>query len=210
VFLHYALDLWFERKVKPHCRGEALLYRYADDWVCAFRFQDDAQRFYRRVLPRRLAKFNLELAAEKTRWLRFSRFHPGRKRRFSFLGFEFYWWPDRQGVMRVQRRTARKKLQAACRRIKEWIQQHRHLPGREFFRGLNARLRGHYNYYGIRGNFRSLQRFFEWAVKCTFKWLNRRGGKRKSFSWEKFTEVLDRVNIARPRITEVKQRRGLA
>jgi RNA-directed DNA polymerase len=209
VFLHYALDLWFERKVKPHCRGEAMLCRYADDWVCAFRFQDDAQRFYR-VLPKRLAKFNLELAAEKTRRLRFSRFHPAMKRRFSFLGFEFYWWPDRQGVMRVKRRTARKKLQAACRRIKDWIKQHRHLPGEAFFRGLNARLRGHYNYYGIHGNSQSLKRFFDGAMACTFKWLNRRGGKRKSFSWEKFTEVLERVNIARPRITEVKQRRVFA
>ena len=209
AYVHYALDLWFTKVVKAHCRGEALLCRYADDWVCAFRYQDDAEKFYR-VLPKRLEKFNLQVAPEKTRLLRFSRFHPSMKRRFTFLGFEFFWMPDRQGVPRVKRRTARKKLQAACRRLKEWIKQHRHLPGRDFFRRLNARLRGHYNYYGVRGNTRSLYRFFNWAIDCAFKWLNRRGGKRKSFTWEQFTQVLDRVRIARPRITEVRRRRVYA
>jgi RNA-directed DNA polymerase len=208
-YLHYALDLWFAKVVKAHCRGEALMCRYADDWVCAFRYQDDAERFYR-VLPKRLAKFNLQVAPEKTRLLRFSRFHPGRQRRFTFLGFEFSWKPDRHGVPRVTRRTARKKLHAACRRIKEWIRQHRHLPGRAFFQRRNTRLRGHYNYYGVRGNSRALHRFFNWAMDCTFKWLNRRGGKRRSFLWEQFTQVLDRVKIARPRITEVRRRRVYA
>ena len=209
AYLHYALDLWFTKVVKVHCRGEALLCRYADDWVCAFRYQADAERFYR-VLPKRLEKFNLQVAPEKTRLLRFSRFHPGMTRRFTFLGFEFYWRPDRQGVPRVKRRTARKKLQAACQRIKEWIKQHRHLVGQEFFQRLNARLRGHYNYYGVRGNSRALNRFYRWAIDCTYKWLNRRGGKRKSWTWEQFNQILDRVKIARPRITEVKRRRVFA
>jgi group II intron reverse transcriptase/maturase len=209
VYLHYALDLWFAHIVTTHCRGEALVWRYADDWVCAFRYQDDAERFFR-VLPKRLAKYNLQVAPEKTRLWRFSRFHPGRQRRFSFLGFEFAWMPDQQGVPRVTRRTARKKLQNACRRIAVWIKQHRHLPGREFFHQLNARLRGHYQYYGVRGNTRSLYRFFNWAMDCTFKWLNRRGGKRRSVTWEQFVQLLDRVKIARPRITEVKRRRVFA
>jgi hypothetical protein len=209
AYVHYALDRWFAEVVKAHCRGEALLCRYADDWVCAFRSQDDAERFYR-VLPKRLEKCNLQVAPEKTRLLRFSRFHPGMKRRFTFLGFEFCWRPDRHGVPRVTRRTARTKLQAACRRIKEWIKQYRHLPGRECFRRLNARLRGHYNYDGVRGNSHALHRFFNWAMDCTFKWLNRRGGKRKSFTWEQFTQVLARVKVARPRIPEVKRRRVFA
>ena len=208
-YLHYALALWFDKVVKIHCRGEALLCRYADDWVCAFRYQDDAERFYR-VLPRRLAKFNLQVAPEKTHLRRFSRFHPGMQRRFTFLGFECFWMPDRQSVPRVKRRTARKKLHAACRRLSEWIKQHRHLPGREFFQRLNARLRGHYNDYGVRGNTRSLYRFFNWAMDCAWKWLNRRGGKRASFTWEQFTRILDRIKIARPCITEVRRRRVVA
>jgi group II intron reverse transcriptase/maturase len=209
VYLHYALDVGFAKEVKTHCRGEALLCRYADDWVCAFRYQDDAEWFYR-ALPTRLAQYNLQVAPDKTHLLRFSRFHPSMRRRFTFLGFEFYWMPDRQGVPRVQRRTARKKLQAACRRITAWIKQHRHLPGRAFYRQLNLRLRGHYTYYGLHGNSRSLSRFFERAMRCTFTWRNRRGGKRQSFTWEQFTQGWDRIGIARPRITEVKHRRVFA
>jgi RNA-directed DNA polymerase len=209
VYLHYALDLWFEKVVKPHCRGEAVISRYADDFVCAFRFRSDADWFYQ-VLPKRLGKFKLEVSPEKTRILRFSRFHPGMTRRFTFLGFEFFWKEDRQGVPRVTRRTARKKLQSACKRIKEWIQANRHLPGQVFFNGLNARLRGHYRYYGVHGNSAALSRFFAWATACAFKWLNRRGGKRRSFSWARFTQILDAIHIERPRITEVRRRRVFA
>ncbi len=122
--------------------------------------------------------------------VRFSRFHPSMKRRFTFLGFELYWFEDRKGVPRVMRRTARKKLQSACRRIKEWVRLNRHLKGREFIAGLNRRLLGHYNYYGLRGNSRSLWHFFQWAIECSFKWLNRRGGKRRSFTWKAFTQVV--------------------
>jgi RNA-directed DNA polymerase len=191
------------------CEGLGVRLPWATRRVCAFRYQDDAERFYR-VLPKRLEKFNLQVAPEKTHLRRFSRFHPSMRRCCTFLGFEFTWTPDRQGVPRVTRRTARKKLQVACQRIMEWIKQHRHLPGREFFRRLKARLRGHYNYYGVRGNSRALHRFFNWAMDWTFKWLNRRSGTRKSYSWEQFTRVLDRVKIARPCITEVSRRRVFA
>ncbi len=128
VYLHYALDLWFEKVVKKYSRGEAMICRYADDFVCAFRFKDDAERFYRE-LPKRLEKFNLRVAPEKTQIIRFSRFDTGMERRFSFLGFELYWYPDRKGTPRVMRRTARNRLQRACRHIKEWIKENRNLKG---------------------------------------------------------------------------------
>ena len=204
AYLHHALDLWFDGVVKQHLRGEAMMSRYADDFVCAFRYREDAERFYR-VLPKRLGKFGLEVAPEKTQILRFSRFQPGMKRRFAFLGFELYWFPDRQGEMRVKCRTSRKKLLGACQRIKEWIKENRHLKGRQFVKELNRRLQGHYNYYGLRGNSASLNRFYKWAIQCSYKWLNRRGGKRKSFTWEVFVRALDRLGIALPRITEVKR-----
>jgi group II intron reverse transcriptase/maturase len=206
VYLHFALDLWFEKVVKPQCQGEAIICRCADDWVCAFQLRDDAKRFYQE-LPKRLAKFHLETAPEKTNIVRFSRFHPGMERRFTFLGFEFFWIKDRQGESRVKRRTSRKKLHGACKRIKEWIKLNRHLPGGEFFKGLNKRLVGHYNYYGVRGNSLSLKYFFEVAREYAFKWLNRRGGKRQSFTWPQFDQILDRVKIAWPRITEKGRRR---
>ncbi|MCP4757306.1 MAG: group II intron reverse transcriptase/maturase, partial [Proteobacteria bacterium] len=118
VYLHYALDLWFEKVVKKHSQGKAFICRFADDFVCAFQLKDDAERFYG-TLPKRLGKFGLEVAPEKTQILRFSRFHPSMKRGFTFLGFEFYWFFDHNGWKRVMRRTARKKLLGACRRIKE-------------------------------------------------------------------------------------------
>lgn len=201
LYLHHALDLWFTRVVKPRCRGEALLCRYADDFVCAFRCREDAHRFFE-ALPSRLGKFGLEVAPEKTQIVRFSRFHLSMGRRVTFLGFELYWFRDRKGATRVMRRTARKKLQGACGRITEWIKSNRHLPGREFVRGLNRRLVGHYNYYGLRGNSPSLWRFYKWAIACAFKWLNRRGGKRKSFTWQAFALALAQLGIAKPRITQ--------
>ncbi|MGH8550506.1 MAG: group II intron maturase-specific domain-containing protein [Methylococcales bacterium] len=130
--------------------------------MCAFRFKEDAESFYR-VLPKRLGKFGLDVAPEKTQVLRFSRFLPSMKRQFTFLGFELYWFPDRQGVMRVKPRTSRKKLQGACRRIQKWIRDNRHLKGKQFIKELNRRLQGHYNYYGLRGNSDSLYRFYKWA-----------------------------------------------
>ena len=204
VYLHYALDLWFEKVVKTHCQGEAMMCRYADDFVCAFRFKDDAERFFR-ALPKRLNKFGLEVAPEKTRTLRFSRFHPSMRRRFAFLGFELYWFPDRQGVVRVMRRTARNRLQRACRSMKDWIKLHRHWPGKAFIAGLNRRLIGHYNYYGLHGNSRSLYRLYQWTIDCAFKWLNRRGGKKRSFTFKSFIRAINKLGIAKPRITEVKR-----
>ena len=205
LYLHFALDLWFEKVVKTHCKGDALLIRYADDFVCAFRYLDDASRFYK-AQPLRLGKFGLSIAPDKTNMLRFSRFHPGMKRRFTFLGFETHWTIDSKGLPRVMQRTAPKKLQGACKRIKDWIKKNRHLQGNEFIRALNRRLRGHFNYYGVVGNSSSLWRFYNWAIQCAFKWLNRRGGKRKSFTWDAFSRAIDRLGILKPALPEAKKR----
>jgi RNA-directed DNA polymerase len=165
VYLHFGLDLWFEKRVKINCKGNAFLLRYADGFICAFQYRDDAQRFYHE-LPRRLANFNLAVAPEKTAMLRFSRFHPGMERRIVFLGFETYWKEDSSGAVKIKQRTARKKLQGACRRIKDWIKENRHLKGCGFIKALNRRLQGHYNYYKIPGNLESIWRFISgrWNV----------------------------------------------
>ena len=199
IYLHFALDLWFEQRVKGYCKGDALIMRYADDFVCAFRYQNDAREFFK-ALPDRLAKFGLLVAPEKTGSMRFSRFHPSRSRRIIFLGFETFWAIDQKGQARVMQRTARKKLQGARRRIKDWIKQNRHLKGIHFIKALNRRLHGHYNYYSVVGNLRSLWSYYGWAIKCALKWLNRRGGKRKSFSWKVFTKAIDRLGIAKPKL----------
>ena len=199
VYLHFALDLWFEKVVKAHCKGDALMIRYADDFGCAFRYRKDARKFFK-ILPKRLERFSLSVASEKTRLTRFSRFHPGMRGRIIFLGFETYWTNGQQGKVRVMQHTARKKSHGVCRRIKDWIKANRHLKGRGFITALNRRLRGHYNYYSVVGNSRSLWRFFNWAVQCACKWLNRRGGKRRSFTWKVFSAAIERLGIARPKL----------
>ena len=134
---------------------------------------------------------------------RFSRFHPGMERRVTFLGFETYWKKDDKGAVKVEQRTERKKLQGACQRIKEWIKENRHLKGMFFIKALNRRLQGHYNYYNVPGNLTSQWRFYNWAVASSFKWLNRRGGKRKSFTWKAFSAAIDRLGIAKPKMVMV-------
>ncbi len=206
IYLHFGLDLWFEKRVKINCKGSAFILRYADDFICAFQYRDEARRFYCE-LPKRLANFNLAVAPEKTAMLRFSRFHPGMERRIVFLGFETYWMKDSSGSVKVLQRTARKKLQSACKRVKEWIKENRHLKGRVFIKALNRRLQGHYNYYNIPGNLESIWRFYSWAMGCAFKWLNRRGGKRKSFTWKAFDKAIKILGIAKPKLRMVNRQR---
>ncbi len=199
VYLHFALDLWFDKIVKAHCEGDAMIIRYADDFVCAFQYKREAETFFRE-LPKRPGKFCLSVAPEKTGMMRFSRFHPSRRRVIIFLGFETYWTVDNKGKPRVMQRTAPRKLESACRRIKDWVKENRHLKGIHFIKALNRRLHGHYNYYSVVGNLRSLRRFYKWAVECSFKWLNRRGGKRKSFTWDVFNRAIERLGIAKPKL----------
>ena len=177
--------------MKKSGRGKVLLNRDADDGICAFQHEDEASRFYQ-ALAKRLPKFGLEIAEEKTSKLLFSRRCLRKGRRFILVGFEFYWEKDGKGQPRVKRRTAPKKWQGAMRRIKTGIKKERHLSKRDFVSGLNRRLTGHYNYVGMIGNGRSINRYYLWAMEGTIKWLNRRGGKRQSFTRETFWRAVDR------------------
>jgi RNA-directed DNA polymerase len=198
IYLHYVLDLWFQKVVKKYCRGEACLIRYADDFVCAFEYQDDAERFYR-ALSKRLRKFGLELSAEKTRIIPFSREQQAGRTSFDFLGFEFRWGKDRGGKPHLKRRTARKKLRASLKSFTAWCKGNRNLRIDWLFKRLNAKLRGYYNYYGVIGNYASLQQFFRQALQILFKWLNRRS-QRRSFNWRGYRELLEHFEIEQPRI----------
>jgi len=204
IYLHYALDLWMEKVVKPRCEGEAYLCRYADDFICAFRYKRDADRFYE-ALGRRLGKFGLKLAADKTRIIRFTRFRKEEKAYFEFLGFEFRWTVDRKGRDIIKRRTSRKRLRKSIRNLKEWVRKNRNWRLKKLFWKLNAKLRGYYNYYGIIGNARSLKEFFELAWRILYKWLNRRS-QRRSFNLKGFVQVCEHYRIAKPRITEKRYR----
>lgn len=204
IYLHYALDLWMEKVVKPRCEGEAYLCRFADDFICAFRYKADAERFYE-ALGVRLGKFGLELAEDKTRIIRFTRYRKDEKTYFEFLGFEFKWGVDRKGRNIVKRRTSRKRLRRSIRNLKEWIRKNRNWRLKKLFWKLNAKLRGYYNYYGIIGNYYSLKEFFELAKKMLYKWLNRRS-QRRSFNYRGFSQVCEYYRIVKPRITEKRER----
>ena len=208
VYLHYALDLWFERVVKQHCRGEACLIRYADDFVCAFEEQHEAERFYK-ALGQRLQKFGLELSAGKTRVIAFSKHPPVGKESFDFLGFEFRWGKDRAGKAHLKRRTARKRLQSSLKRFTAWCKGNRHLRQKARFAELNRKLRGYYNYYGVIGNSARLNEFYYHAMTILLKWLNRRS-QRGSYTWEGYKELLARFGVERPRITERRRPQLLA
>ena len=200
-----ALARWFPTVVRMPGRGEALVCRYADDWGGACRSQEEAERGYR-VRPKRREQCNRQGAPETTRRRRFRRLQPSMQRRCTSRGCALAWRPERQGVPRVKRRTARQTLPAACQRSTGGITQHRHLPGRECLRRLKARVQGHSQSDGGRGTCHSLQRLFRGAIQRAYTWRNRRGGKRKRSTGEPYTQVRDRGKRARPRSTEVRRR----
>ena len=198
IYLHYALDVWFEETVKAHCRGAAYLCRYADDFVCVFELEADAERFYK-VLGERLGESGLEVAAEKTNLLRFSPINWKASGAFEFLGFEFRWGLGRWRKPVIKRRTIRKKYRASLANFQEWCRKHCRLPKRILFAKLNAKLRGYYNYYGIRGNYESLKNFYYQAKRILLKALNRRS-QRRSYNWKGFAELINVFKLQRPRI----------
>jgi len=206
IYLHYALDLWFERIYRKSCPGYARLIRYADDFVVCFQYKADAERF-RVELGQRLGKFSLEVEPTKTKVMEFGRFavqnatkRGERTETFDFLGLTHYCGTRRNGTgFRMKRVTARKKFVAKLRIFKEWLKQARTMKTKELWKIAAAKLRGHYNYYGVTDNYRGLMRFEQAVKRLLFKWLNRRG-KRRCLNWEEFNEMLQRFPLPKPRI----------
>lgn len=200
IYLHYALDLWFEHVVRPKQQGRNRMIRYADDFVACFEYRHEAEAFHS-ALSERLAKFGLEVAPDKTKTLRFGHNGGPHNGRFDFLGFEFYWEPDRQGKPRVKRRTATKKHLAAMQRVKDWIREHRAQKQSKLLKTLKAKLQGTWNYYGLIGNFRRMQLLYQETCRAVYKWLNRRS-QRRSLTWPEVDRLLARFQVPKPRIVE--------
>jgi RNA-directed DNA polymerase len=204
VYLHYVLDRWFATEVKPRLRGKAILIRYCDDFIIGFEREDDARRVLA-VLEKRLGRFGLTLHPDKTRLLPFWR-PPMTQQRgqgpatFDFLGFTFYWRRTRTGHWRMGCKTRRASLRRAKQAIYDWCRRHRHQPVEAQHAALSRRLRGHFNYFGVSGNFESLQRLVEATKRAWYKWLCRRS-QRKRLNWERFTELLRQRPLPHPRIT---------
>jgi RNA-directed DNA polymerase len=150
----------------------------------------------------RLKKFNLEVAPEKTKKLKFSRFNSRKENEsFEFLGFEFHWELSRRGKKYVRARTSGKKLRGAIKRFTDWIQDNRSKRLRPIMESVRRKFIGHYNYYGLIGNSKRLSDYWFWCLRSLFKWLNRRSQKR-SYNWTGFNELIKYFAIPTPIVTE--------
>ena len=197
VYLHYVLDLWFEKAVKPKLRGEAYYVRYADDFLILFQYENEA-RAVMEALKSRLSKFSLEVAEDKTRILPMGRFK-GTKEDFDFLGFTFYNTKTRGGKYRLGVRTSKKKLKAKRQAAKAWLHTRLTKPVAETMKLLAAVIRGHCSYYGINGNFHAIQSFWKYLKYSTYRMLNRRDQKGK-LRYPKFLRIWN-YYIAEPHLT---------
>jgi group II intron reverse transcriptase/maturase len=188
IYLHYALDVWFAREIQAASRGKAVLVRYADDFVAAFKYHADAACFYRQ-LPGRLKQFGLDLAEDKSRKLMFNRFRKEDSSSFEFLGFEFRWVLSRKGKDIVRLRTSRKKLRQIIHELKLWLIKHSSKRLKWTMGMIKAKLKGLYGYFGVVGNSASLREMYNLYRRTLYRRLNRRS-QRKSFNWKQFTSML--------------------
>lgn len=206
LYLHYTLDIWFEKVFRKSCTGFARLIRFADDFVVCFQNAADAERF-REELVKRLGKFNLEVEPSKTKVIKFGRFATRRAaakgekpETFDFLGFTHYCSTKRDGTgFRVKRATASKKFTAKLAAFKNWLKKSRTMKTAELWDNAKAKLRGHYAYYGVTDNTQGIKRFSHEVKNLLFKWLNRRG-KRGCLNWQKFNKMLELFPLPEPRI----------
>ena len=204
VYLHYVLDLWFEQEVKPRLRGRANLVRYADDFIIGFETEEDARRVME-VLGKRLERYGLTLHPEKTRLLPFRRPPAGQRSgkgpaTFDFLGFTFYWARTRKGRWGMTCKTRSASLRRFIGSVYDWCRRHRHLSIAVQHKALKRRIQGHFNYFGVSGNFNSLLRVVEQGRRAWYKWLCRRS-QRKRLTWERFADLLRDFPLPEPRIT---------
>ena len=203
IYLHYVLDRWFATEVKPRLRGKTTLLRYCDDFIIGFEREEDARRV-RVVLEKRLERFGLTLHPDKTRLLPFWR-PPTTQQSgqgpatFDFVGFTFYWRRTRTGHWRMGCKTRRASLRRAKQALYDWCRRHRHQSVEAQHAALSRRLRGHFNYFGVNGNFQSLLRLVGATKRAWYKWLCRRS-QRKRLTWERFTDFLRQRPLPRPRI----------
>jgi RNA-directed DNA polymerase len=212
IYLHDVLDEWFEHEVKPRLRGRAAEIRSADDFILCFQYREDAERVLD-ILPKRFAKYGWTLHPEKTQLLAFGRSAlPSRPdapqpATFDFLGFTHVCARSRRGRFTIHVRTMRTRLRRSVKAVAQWCQQHRHDPVEDQAVALNAKLRGHYQYYGRPTNYRSLWQLYRLTRRLWHKWLNRRT-RGKRLVWRDFAQLLRRHPLLPPRICHAQASTG--
>jgi RNA-directed DNA polymerase len=206
IYLHYALDLWFEKVIKKELRGYAQMVRYADDFIVCFQYGDEARQFGKK-LRERMSKFGLKISEKKSKIIEFGRYARERAQRsgketesFDFLGFTHYCDQSRKGKFKVGRKTAKKKIRQTLKGLNQWLKTIRNqVELEDWWKVLGQKISGHYQYYGISGNSRGLEQYY-WKVKQTaYKWINRRS-QRKSYNWEQYEHFLKYNPLPTPRI----------
>ena len=206
IFLHYVLDMWFEPIVKSHIKGFCELVRYADDFVCVVRNKEDAERI-ERGLHNRFNQYGLTLHPSKTRRFSFGHFEREnatqqnrRANTFDFLGFTHYCDKSRKGGFKVGRKTSRKKFQRKYKEMNLWLKSIRNaVETKVWWKILAAKLRGHFQYYGVSENYRGVLRFYKETIRLVYKWMNRRS-QRGKMNWERFNSYLEHYPLPKPRI----------
>jgi group II intron reverse transcriptase/maturase len=206
IYLHFILDQWFEDEVKPRLKGKAFAVRYVDDVLLCFQHKEDAQKVLT-VLEKRFSKYGLSLHPEKTRLVEFGRSALTMAERtktqpatFEFLGFVHISARSRRGKFMVKVKTMKKRLKRSLTAAEQWCKEHRHDPVKDQQTTLNAKLRGHYQYYGRASNNRALRQFFNGVRGIWKKWLNRRT-RGTTLDWDKYLQLLRRHPLLPPRIT---------
>lgn len=198
VYLHYVLDLWFKEVIQKRCSGEAFMVRYADDYVCCFQKEDEAKKFYE-ALKKRLNKFGLEVAEEKSKIINFGKRAKNNKESFEFLGIRHINGKNRKGNYKLVHKTSKKKMKEKKKKVKTWIKENRQKPIKIIIKKLNIKLEGHYRYYGISDNMAAMRNFRDYCIWELYRVLKRLGQKHK-MTVERYKKILKYNEIARPRI----------
>jgi group II intron reverse transcriptase/maturase len=206
VFLHYVVDEWFEKEIRPRLKGQGYVMRYCDDFVILVQYKDEAEMILKE-LKQRLKENGLEANAEKTHAISFGRYErenaerTGRKANtFDFLGITHYTGVSRTGRFKVGRKTSKKRFRRSCVAMNRWLSSMRNvLALRELWKQLIAKMKGHYAYYGISDNIHSLNGYYRRVIRMIFKWVNRRS-QRASMNWSGFRQYLERYPLPKPRI----------
>jgi group II intron reverse transcriptase/maturase len=203
IFLHTVLDDWFVKELKPRLKRRCFLIRFADDFIIGCELETDARRVLV-MLKERFQQFELSLHPEKTKLIPFGKPSSSvlvdrRNGTFNFLGFTFHWSRARKGYWVIKKKTVGKRLCRFMKGLWEWCKDSRHEPLKEQHRDLCAKLRGYYQYYGVRGNYKPLEVVFEYAQKAWRHWLSRRSSK-GAISWAKFEKIRMTFPLPVPRI----------
>ena len=201
IYLHEVLDKWFDEVVRPRLDAPAKIIRYGDDFVIVLKSEQDARRVHR-VLSKRFAKYELEIHPDKTRMVAFHRPRLKDKRgrgSVDFLGLTHYWGRSRRKKWIVKRKTAKKRLSRALKAVSMWCRRNLHKKVKEQHIRLSQMVRGHYNYYGVTGNDRSLKKFHLEVKRIWRKWLNRRN-RENAMPWKRFNLLLKRYPLPTPKI----------